>query len=84
MALAPERPLSQSVIASCAEAMGLPITTNIRTPTIAEEISGITTTGMMPRSAAGTLNLWMAMTTAPAIRPATRPPRNPALMVVAM
>ncbi len=77
----PLRPPSQSVMAFCAEAMGLPITTNIRKPTTAEEISGITTTGMMPRSACGILARWIAMTTPPAIRPAARPPRNPALMV---
>ncbi len=68
----------------CASAMGLPMTTNIRNPTIAEEISGITTTGMMPRIAAGMLTFWMAITTPPAIRPAARPPRKPALMVRAI
>lgn len=47
------RPFSQSVMPFWASAMGLPMTTNIRKPTTAEEISGITTTGMMPRSAAG-------------------------------
>ena len=46
----PVRPFSQSVRAFCASAIGLPMTTNIRKPTTAEEISGITTTGMMPRS----------------------------------
>ncbi len=65
----------------CAEAMGLPMTTNIRNPTTAEDTSGITTTGMIPRSAAGIGARWIAITTPPASRPAARPPRNPALMV---
>ncbi len=82
--MAPDRPLSQSVIAFCADAMGLPITTNIRNPTTAEEISGITTTGMMPRNAAGMRTRWIAITTAPEIRPAARPPRKPALTVSAI
>ena len=77
----PVRPLSQSVMPFCAEAMGLPMTTNIRNPTIAAEISGITTTGMMPRNAAGTRSFWIPITTPPAMRPAARPPRKPALMV---
>ena len=80
-ALAPVRPFSQSVRPFWAAAIGLPITTNIRNPTIAEEISGITTTGMMPRSTGGILTRWIAITTPPASRPATRPPRKPALMV---
>ncbi len=82
--MAPDRPLSQSVIADCADAMGLPITTNIRKPTTAAEISGITTTGMMPRSAFGMRIRWIASTTAPEIRPAASPPRKPASMVSAI
>ncbi len=77
----PVRPFSQSVSPFWALAMGLPITTNIRKPTIAEEISGITTTGMMPRRVGGIRTFWMPITTPPAIRPAARPPRKPALMV---
>ena len=80
-ALVPERPFSQSVMAFCASEIGLPITTNIRKPTTAEDTSGITTTGMMPRSTGGMSMRWMARTTPPAIRPATRPPRNPAPIV---
>lgn len=76
--MAPDRPFSQSVMPDCAEAMGLPITTNIRNPTTAAETSGITTTGMMPRSAFGIGTRWIASTTAPEIRPAARPPRKPA------
>ncbi len=84
IAFEPLRPLSQSVIPFCAEAIGLPMTTNIRNPTIAVEISGITTTGMIPRTALGIFTFWIASTTPPAIRPAARPPRKPALMVEAI
>ncbi|CAM5574347.1 hypothetical protein SAURM35S_03071 [Streptomyces aurantiogriseus] len=84
MALVPDSPSSQSVMASWASAMGLPMTTNIRNPTTIEEIRGITTTGMMPRRAAGMSMRWIARTTPPAIRPAARPPRKPAPMVDAI
>ncbi len=83
-ALEPESPFSQSVRAFCSEAIGLPTTMNIRKPTTADAISGITSTGMMPRSVAWTGTRWIAITTAPASRPATRPPRNPAFTVSAM
>ncbi len=84
IALAPVRADSQSVSPFCSAAIGLPTTRNIRKPTIADEISGMTTTGMMPRSTGGISTRWIAITTAPARRPAIRPPRKPALIVSAM
>ena len=61
-------------------AIGWPITTSISAPTMKVDTSGMTTTGMMPAMPRGTLIRLMAMTTAPASRPAIRPPRNPALI----
>lgn len=84
IALEPESPLRPSVRARWRDAIGLPTTMNMRKPTTAEAIRGITSTGMMPRSVGWTFTRWIAITTAPASRPATRPPRKPALMVSAM
>ncbi len=50
----------------------------MRKPTISVATSGITTTGMIPAMARGTFTRRISSTTAPASRPATRPPRNPA------
>ncbi len=77
-AFVPERLFSQFVSPDIAEAIGEPTTTNIRNPITATEISGITTTGMMPAMAFGTRQRTIHSTRKPESSPETRPPRKPA------
>ncbi|CAB4948354.1 unannotated protein [freshwater metagenome] len=76
----PFRPSSQSVIVVMSDAIGEPMTAIMRMPTIVTETSGTTTVGMMPRTFLCTGIRLIASTTAPASRPAIRPPRKPALI----
>ena len=52
----PDSPFSQSVRPVWAAAIGLPSTTMIRKPMISVDSSGMTTTGMMPRTPLGTFS----------------------------
>ena len=55
MALEPDRPFSQSVSQVVAAAIGLPTTKIMNRPTTMIDTSGMTTTGMTPRTPFGTL-----------------------------
>ena len=51
----PDRPFSQSVSQVVAAAIGLPTTKIMNNADDGDDTSGMTTTGMMPRTAFGTL-----------------------------
>ena len=59
-------------------AIGCPMITNITSPTTNVDSSGMTTTGITPRTPFGTFQRLIHSARKPAMKPVTRPPRKPA------
>ena len=66
------------------QVIGRPRTVMKRPAVMKVDSSGMTTTGMMPRTPAGTVHPETQRATKPARNPVARPPRNPAPMVAAI